>query len=153
MKEYVASIVAVSILAAIASFVSYGGASERAVKGAVSVILIYTVCMPVADMIGNFSINDFEFEWHSDDTVISSEYLNVSEDAFAVGIKKYVCEEFKLNETEVHVQIYGFDFEKMRAERIALTLSGRAVLSDVVRIERSVENSGLGECEVKIKID
>ena len=62
MREYVVSVVAVSTLAALAVFISYGGASERAVKGAVSVILIYTLCMPIVDMVGDFSVENLNFE-------------------------------------------------------------------------------------------
>ena len=153
MREYVASVVAVSILAALASFITYGGASERAVKGAVSMILIYTVCMPVADMIGDFSPDNLEIEWQGEEIEVSTEYLEMIEDSFVDGVKCYVCEEFKLNKEDVFVKVYGFSIESMRAERIVMVLSGRAALSDLTRIAEGVERAGLGECEVNIKID
>ena len=153
MREYVVSVVAVSMLAALAVFISYGGASERAVKGAVSVILIYTLCMPIVDMVGDFSVENLNFELQLEDVESSSEYFETVEEAFARGVKSYVCEEFGLDGGAVFVKIQGFAIESMRAERISIVLSGRAALSDVTRIAEAVKNAGLGECEVNIKID
>ena len=153
MREYVVSVVAVSTLAALAVFISYGGASERAVKGAVSVILIYTLCMPIVDMVGDFSVENLNFELQLEDVESSSEYFETVEEAFTRGVKSYVCEEFGLDGGEVFVKIQGFAIESMRAERISIVLSGRAALSDVTRIAEAVKNAGLGECEVNIKID
>lgn len=153
MREYVVSVVAVSTLAALAVFISYGGASERAVKGAVSVILIYTLCMPIVDMVGDFSVENLNFELQLEDVESSSEYFETVEQAFVRGVKSYVCEEFGLDVDEVFVKIQGFAIESMRAERISIVLSGRAALSDVTRIAEAVKNAGLGECEVNIKID
>ena len=153
MREYVVSVVAVSTLAALAVFISYGGASERAVKGAVSVILIYTLCMPIVDMVGDFSVENLNFELQLEDVESSSEYFETVEQAFVRGVKSYVCEEFRLDGDEVFVKIQGFAIESMRAERISIVLSGRAALSDVTRIAEAVKNAGLGECEVNIKID
>jgi sugar/nucleoside kinase (ribokinase family) len=42
------------------------------------------------------------------------------------------------------------DFENMNAEKIKITLSGRAVFADYRRIEEYIEKNGLGECEVNV---
>lgn len=152
MREYVISVVAVSVLAALASFISYGGGSERAIKGAVSVILLYTVCMPIADAVGDISVRDFEFEIADRELLGSAEYLAVAEDAFVQGVKQYVCREFDFKESDVSVSAYGFDFEKMNAERIYILLSGSAALADTAKIAQNVTDLGLGKCEVNIKI-
>ena len=152
MKEYVISVVAVSLLSALAIFMSYGGGSERAVRAAVSVILIYTVCMPVIDLISDFSAEDLRFEFSEDTAAGESEYIAVAKEAFTEGVKKFICEEFNLNVGEVSVAVRDFDFEKMKARRIYVLLSGRAALADCSRIENAVMGAALGECEVDIKI-
>ena len=57
MREYVISVVAASILCALSSFVSYGRGNERAVRAAIAMILIYTVCMPVLRFTSEFDID------------------------------------------------------------------------------------------------
>lgn len=152
MTEYIAGVVAVSILASLASFFSYGGASERAVRAAIAMILIYTVCVPAIRLFADASPDDISLDISADCELSDGEYTRVAEAAFCDGISSYISEKFHLNKEEIAVAAYGFEFEKMRAERISVTLRGRAALSDCTRIADAVSKTGIGECEVNIKI-
>ena len=153
MREYFLSVIAVSLLSALLGFLTYGGACERAVRAAAGVILIYTVCMPLGDFLADFSPGELSVDVSAEVEVGSSEFFEVAKDSFEKGVKNYVSEQFRLASDEVYVSAAGFDYEKMTAERIFVVLSGRAALADCARIRQTVEDAGLGECEVNIKID
>ena len=83
-------------------------------------------------------------------------YIELGEQAFAEGISKYVAEELSADEDEIEIEISGFDFEAMRAERITLTLSGSAVLGDLRGIRQSLLGNFVaegGSCEVVIDLE
>ena len=152
MSEYITSIIAVSILSYLAMLFSYGGASERAVKAAVSMIVIYTVSSPVICFVSDFSPEDLEFVISDADIELDCEYVRVAEEAFLDGVALAVCKEFDIDSENIGVTVYGFDFEKMCAEKIKILLYGRAALADGRAISEYVSSSGLGDCEVDIGI-
>ena len=63
-----------------------------------------------------------------------------------------MCGEHGLDTGDVSVSVRELDVESMRAKRIIVILSGRAVTSDARKIAEAVEDAGLGECEVIIDI-
>ena len=80
------------------------------------------------------------------------EYKSIAENAFTDGVKAMICEKFSLESDLVDVRVYGFDFEKMKAERIKVLLSGKAAAASYKDIEKYVEDSRLGECDAEIEI-
>lgn len=153
MREYVISVVAASILCALSSFVSYGRGNERAVRAAIAMILIYTVCMPVLRFTSEFDIDDVDFEAYEEAEIDSGYYLGSVEEAFSTGVKGLLSEKLSINKDDIRVSIVGFDLRTMRAQRIRVTFVGRAALADTRRAEQIVEDAGLGECEVNIEIN
>lgn len=146
------SVIAVSILSALATLISHGTASERAIRAAISMILIYTVSRPVIAFVSEADPSDFYYETGEGEEISDPEYLKVAEEAFVRGVRLAVCEKFDLNDEDVHVLVSGFDFEKMRAGKIKIILYGRAALADARNIEAYVSEGGLGHCEVDIGI-
>lgn len=147
-----------SSLLGLISYLSYPGASEKAVKFAVSLLLIYTSITPVLAFVRNFSddaLTDFveEIKDNANEKLDSGneEYLLVSEEALKEGICKLIFTEYGIPAENIEVYIHGFDFEKMRAERISILLSGKGALSDSRSIENLVNELGIGECEVNIE--
>ena len=63
-----------------------------------------------------------------------------------------VAKEFSLDAGEVEALASGFDFEKMRADKIKVILSGRAAASDYRLIEEYLNKLEIGEFKVEIKI-
>ena len=61
-----------------------------------------------------------------------------------------MASEYNLSEGDIKVFVFDFDFEKMRAGKISIILSGKAASADFRSIENFISESGLGECEVKI---
>ena len=79
--------------------------------------------------------------------------MKAVDEAFASGIRTLISDKFSLASADVSVTVAGVDVTEMKAKRISILLSGRAVLSDVKRIEEYIESLGLGECEVRTSID
>ena len=154
MGEYIIGVVAASVMLGGVGALAYPGSSEKIVKSAVAVLLLYCVAVPGVKLIDGLSEFDFSyFELPSFEGVISGgEYESVSKEAFALGVEKLVMEKYNISTEEISVSIEGFDFQNMRAEKIKILLSGGAVAKDYFAIEQYVRDAGLGECEVNIRI-
>ena len=152
MSEYCFGVILLSSLVAFAELISYSGGSEKGEKLAISVILAYFVIsmlVPIIENVRDFDISEIT---ESIDTPSGGAYLEVGEEAFALGIKKLLYDKWGISENESAVAVIGFDFETMKAERIIITLLAGAFTSDFHEIEAYVEKAGLGECEVKYAI-
>ena len=155
MSDYIISVMAASALVALGGLISYGGKTERISRAAMSMVLIYTVTLPIISATGDVSelfstdfFDDLNFECEPGDTVF---YENTAA-AFCDGVERFVCEEFDLDGADVDVSVRALDLERMRAEKITVILSGRAVSADARLIADRVENAALGECEVMIDL-
>ena len=151
---YLVSVIMVSSLVALATYFSYGSTESRAVKVAMSIIVLYTVASPIVTAIDGFSDISFDGVIDIEDIVGigDTECAEVAEDAFCDGIRAAVAERYGLNIEEIRARVSGFDFERMRAERVTVILSGNAAFSDHRAIAEYITEAGLGECEVKIEI-
>ena len=152
MKEYFALVIAACALVALGGLLVYGDKNSPSARTAMGIILLCTVSVPAAKAVlalPDINIGGlFEgFEEAEGESVLGEA---VSE-SFSEGVKKMLCEEFGLAEDEISVHTFGLDTTNMRAEKITVVLRGAGALSDLRGICYSVENAGLGECEVKIE--
>ena len=152
MSEYVMGVVAVSILSALATFFAYGGGAARAVRAAISMIMIYTVCVPAVKLVSDISPEDFSVDISVSESFSDGEYIKVAERAFCDGVRSFISDKFNININEIEVVSEGFDFEKMCARKIKINLCGRSAMADTDRIRDAVIDAKLGDCEVNIKI-
>lgn len=153
MKEYFISVIFMSFAAGLASLVSYPSAMEKCSKAAISLLVMFIVITPLLSLVG--SIGNIDFDELKENIITEDgegEYIKTAEEAFELGIKRLLLDKYGLSGDEVSVFLIGFDFEKMRAEKIKITLSGRAALADYRSIEEYVEKNNLGECEVNISL-
>ena len=152
MSAYLSSLVAISALVGICSFLSYSETTDRGLKIAVSVILVYTVILPAVTLVREAVEFDFDY-YQSEIPEVSfedTEFSKTAEQSFADGIKKMIAENFSLSSDEVKVFVFGFDGKRMKAEKIKIILTGTAIVADARRIAYAVSLAGLGECEVEI---
>lgn len=150
MTEYMLSVFAVTAALGLCSLALYKDSFEGVSKFAFSVILISAVLSPLsriaAERPPDFSLKLPELP------AGEREYEEVARKAFCDGIVAALKSEYSLNDGEVLVSVSGFEFEKMRAELVRVTLRGRGILLDRKKTEDYVESLGVGECEVKIEI-
>lgn len=153
LREYFLGILALSLTLAFGI-----GVSHSRLKGAVTVsagiLMISAILLPLVDIFGKLNINDvtdglfddIEYEELTDDTV---------ERAFEMGIAQYITDKYGVPPDSVLVMADGFKLESLRAERIYVTLSGKAALLDYKKIEKEIEESFTlgGECEVSLRIE
>ena len=155
LAEYLGAVVVMSALLGMISYVSYPSGSERAVKFASSVLLLFTALTPIlgfAADIQDLADKDITIDLGDVSNGADKEYAKVAEEAFKDGISKLLFTKYGIEEGEADVYIYGFDFEKMKAERIKILLTEKSVFSDYRGIEEYLTESGLGECEVNVRI-
>lgn len=152
MNEYAVSVFVFSAVLGVLSFLIYREGTDKTSRFAFLILLLYTVSTPLAGLIGeiegalDFSLEDFSGEEMGDD------YLRVTEQAFTEGVKKLIAEEFSLKEGSFDVHISGFEFEKMRAEKIKVILTPSCAFTDASRLEKFVDAYGIGKCEVCFEI-
>ena len=144
MGEYLLSIITLAIIFDVLELFSaerYKGLT----RAAMSLILVMAILSPLPSLVEKIG-GELEFS----EIEGSGEDIRLS--AFGEGIREYISSEFDLDSDEVAVEIVGFDKEEMKCEKILITLSGRAALADYKRVERLIDELGLGEAEVKIEI-
>ena len=155
MGEYLVPVVVMSAVLGIISFVSYPTASEKTVKFAATVLLLYTALTPLVNFVSGLGEGDFKDyleQFEQSGTQTDADYQEVAEEAFKEGIGKLLFTKYGIKEENADIYIFGFDFERMKAEKIKILLSNKSVFADFRAIEEYVTESGLGECEVNIKI-
>jgi len=156
VTEYIGSVVTAALLVTVGGLAAYGsGAVARTSRAAMAILLLYAVSVPVLALIPDFNgddvgslLDDFRVEIGEDDAL----YYERTVKAYGDGVRALVCDKFSLDGEDVEVTVTGLDFEKMRAERVLIVLSGSAVYADARRIAETVEDAELGECEVRLEI-
>ena len=151
MREYTVSLVCAVVVLALLSLLSYKYESDVGRRAAFAVLVIWITLVPLMKHFpsGNFEFPSFNINIEDYD----EEYKITAEEAFCDGVRTVICEKFSLDLSDVDLKIYGFDFEKMRAERIAVFLSGKAAFASYKDIEKYVEELGFGECDAEIEIE
>ena len=141
----------ISMLAtvALASFASYDPERERSMRGVLGIILFASLIAPVVNSLKSFSSGLSEYETYIPEEIGSS----VLEESVEDGIRKAVASEFSLHEKNVCVECVGFNKNDLKAEKIRVILSGRAVLSDIPSIKKYVNGMGLGDCETEVNFE
>ena len=154
MSGYLTTLIAISILVGVCSYISYGEKQDKCLKAAASLIILYAISSPVVTLISDaekYQIYDADIQDSIRD-MEETEFFQSAQEAFCEGIEKYVCEKFSLSGDEVKVVVFDFDVENMRAKNIRIILSGKAAIADNRAIAALVSDSGLGECEVMIGV-
>lgn len=153
MSGYLISVMAATLVVALGVLVSYGGRTARLSSAAMGIVLLYTVTVPLISMTSDLSgllnvdyLDEFKVECDVNDTL----FYDRTVVAFSEGVERLVCEKYDLKSDDVYVSARSLDIETMRAEKVIIILSGRAVSADARSIEEAIESAGLGECEVKI---
>ena len=157
MGSYLISVVVMTAFIGFISYLSYPGVSERAIRVASSILLIYTVCIPIVSFVSNLSAGDF-FDSISDvggsDVVLGDQtYIEVTENAFKKGVSEMICSKYGIDKENIKVYVFDLDFERMVAGKIKIILTGKSALSDWRGIEQYINESGLGKCEVLIEFE
>ena len=145
---YACIIISLTALA-LASFVIYDEERLKSARFTLGIVALAAVLTPLISAIKGIENIDFSYT----DTYYSTEAVTKTlKEAFENGIAEAIEGEFSVERGDVSVTAEGFDEEKMRAERIIVTLSGRAVLKNLGAIESYVTELGLGKCIAEVKI-
>ena len=149
MNEYLFSVVFVAFLISAVSFVSYRE-NEPAQRFALGVLICFSTLLPLVKILPSVNFDKIISEIHKLGDSGDGAYADNAKSALEKGICDAVCEKFSLDTGEVAVLAEGFDFEKMSAEKIRITLFGGAIFANVEKIEKYVLGLGAWGCEVSI---
>jgi hypothetical protein len=145
MGEYLSSVTMLAIILDLLEALS----AERyktLTRAAVSIILVIAIITPIPSLMGKFR-GELDF---SLDNSIEGEDIRLA--SFEEGVARYIASEFNLAREDVEVEAIKFSPTEMKAEKILIILSGKAVTANYKKIERDVGQLGIGEAEVKIEI-
>lgn len=145
-NSYLYTVLALASVA-FASFVIYDAQRLREARFTLGIILLASLILPISSAVKGFSELDFDT---GGDYATSSLANETVEEAFCRGIAEAVCGEFSFKTSDVSVKAVGFDAEGMRAEKIILTLSGKAALGDIGAAEDFVSELGFGKCTAEV---
>ncbi len=152
MTGYFISLISVSALISLAIALSYKPEGDGgALRGAFAVILLYVTLIPLFSAFSDFDIEKIKFEQEKYNFEDKNYIDETAEDAFARGIRIYISEEFSLEDEDINVELFAFDAQKMKAEKIVVTLSGPAAHADFRAIREKLRRGGFENCEVKIE--
>ena len=153
MGEFFIMIVTVSVVIGIFNFISYPGQNEKVSRAAMAVLLLYAAAVSIFSVASRLSELDFDASLDFPEAEFGdAEYESTAKDAFTEGIRSLLYEKYGVENENAEVVIEDFDFKKMRAGRIKITLSGVAAFLDCRGIEKYIEECNLGECEVEIRL-
>ncbi len=150
MREYMIGIFTLSLVIGACSYFSYSDSKFE--KFGYGILMLYTAALPLLSLLSGASEGVLPQIPEFSEGEYSEDYKDVAREAFEEGIAAAVCDKFSLKEGEVHVVASGFDFEKMRADKIKVVLSGAAAFADFHRIEDYINNMERGECEAEIEV-
>lgn len=150
MGEYAIAVFAVSAVVSVLGYFAYR--KSAAVASALAVLILYAVLAPVIEYLAKFDVNDIYSEIEGASGEYGEEYIAVTRDALSDGIRRLVCEKYSLSVENVRVLLEGFDFDSMKAERIRIILSGKAITADRLGIAEYINKYEWGRCEVEIEI-
>ena len=152
MASYLSCLISISVIIGVCSYVSYGENRDGYLKTASSLILVYMIISPIVGIVKEVAdiVDLGDSLQELPESIENTEIAQNAEAAFCAGIKKHVCQNFSISEEDVAVKSFGFDFEKMKAEKIKILLSGKAIFADNRAIASEITGSGLGECEVEL---
>ncbi len=136
------------VTVAFSSFSMYSGSKNSASDFALGTILLAALAVPFVSFISSISKFDFSTDGFSSGDYSSSIASDSVEEAFCKGIKFAVSEKFSLNSEQIEVECDMADYKALKAEKIRITLSGKAAYADFHAIEEYIEEQKLGECEV-----
>ena len=151
LKVYFGDVMYLSVFIALAVGISHPRL-KRSISFGAGVLIICAILLPLVDIIKDIDIKiDIEDYLENIETNLSDDALEM---AFEEGIREYISGEYKVDKDLITVMADGFDFECMRAERIYVTLVGRAAMLDYKMIESVVEKefNKEGECEVSLRL-
>lgn len=152
LKEYFEGILLLVAFVALALGVAHPKL-RNATSFSAGVLIICAILLPIVDI-----IRDIDKKYSIDDLLSDMEYADATDDAielaFEEGISVYIADKYGVNKGDVLVMADGFDIGSMKAERIYITLSSKALLLNYKKIEEEIEKEFTqgGECEVSLKI-
>ena len=151
MSAYFICIFGICATVGILGLLSYNekNSAERAALG---IILLYVVLSPIANEFGKLDLDSFDIGSLTEGIDSDLGYSEVTEGAICDGICLAIASEFSLSDEDIIVRIFNFDFEKMRGDTVRVILLGRAALADNKAIKKFVDEMGVGECEIEIRL-
>lgn len=164
MKEYVISLLAAALVAALIGVLApagEGGGLSRHLRLLTSLFLITVIILPLKDTLGAVEgILDGSPTLPELDGSAEEEYRKELDEALASSSKAYFAslltekleEEFSIPEGEVRCAIrWSEDEKEARPERISVILSGSAIWEDPAKIEAFVQEQVGCECVTAIE--
>lgn len=152
LGEYIIFALALSSVLGLIGSLSHPSLAREG-EAAIGILCLFSLVSPIAAAIP--SLLDLPRPEQSLPAIGEGGYVELSEAAFADGIREYISGEFSLDRAEVSVDISDFDFTAMRAGGVVVRLIGSAALSDVRGIRDTVKSNFIsdgGECKVVIDV-
>lgn len=154
MSQYLTSLILVSALVGICSYISYGEREEKAAKGIMALILVCVTVSPLVSLVSSAVTDGFYLNGENipEIPIGDTDFAENAEEAFSRGIKSFLKEEFSVADGDSEVLLFGFDSIEMKAEKIKIILKGKAALADNRAITEKINEMNIGKCEVELYV-
>lgn len=149
MGENVFYIILICVVISFCNFLMYDSNEMKSARFWLGIMLLAALIAPVFSVfksVLSFDVGSFE------DYTEESEFADeVAKKALADGIRRSIADKYSISEEDIEVELIGFNIEKMKAERVYITLSSKAALADSKAIRDYVEKCGFGECITEVR--
>ena len=142
-------VLAVMAAVAFASFAAYDEERARQSRFALGIILLAALTAPIPSFARGLQCLDFSY---TGEDYSSSAVEKTCEEAFVLGISQGICQKFDIRAEDLSVETVGFDAERVIAEELLVTLSGRAAVKNLTQIEEYVNELGVGKCILEVRV-
>lgn len=146
MKEYVGGILLVGVLLSIGGRLILDRRFSSVTRLLFSLILLSALALPLFEAVEHLTLEQIPLPELGD----ASEFNEEMEGAYAEGIRRALCAEFSLSESEVRVVLTDFDAAQIEQGRVEVFLSGRAALGDRLGMEKYLKEGGILNCEITV---
>ncbi|MBQ7173291.1 MAG: hypothetical protein IJR88_04160 [Clostridia bacterium] len=144
MKNYLLSIIAVSLSAAALFHLLPGAAFQKSLKFLCALLLLLSLFAPLSGASGRIG-DFFSYDWLPDQKELEDSYTEKSKEALLAHSKEYleglikerVTKEFSIRDKDLSVRLL---FEDDEPNEIVLILSGKAIWQDSAALEAFAED-------------
>lgn len=147
LSEYIVSVIKIVAFGAVLLSISHTK-MKKSTSLVMGIVIVSAIMLPLVDIMGDKGMDFPTFDDY-ENPEIRDESIEV---AFERGLREYISSTLDVEPSSVDVFVDEFEFSTMRAGRIYVTLSGKAIYADYRELESRIEKefTNNGECEVKI---
>jgi hypothetical protein len=152
MKEYLITLIVVSLICSLGTGLIRGALSRSVRMGAVSILMLLTLS-PLVGAVRDIADGSAALP-ELPEAEVGGDFLASLEAAYLAGGERALVDGLSIGEGDVELSCRGFSYPELRAQTLTVTLSGAGLRADPQRVKdiaaELLKEGGLVEIEYEI---